>query len=540
MNIFEKVICFIGGADLNILKNHPIDKIKFTAVGIGVLNTTLLSMCTMGFAIYSIAKKSEISIINGIEKIQNVPFTAVEICLIILFSFFWGLIIFGIDWGLISTIHKKEKYSFRSVIALFFTTLFRLLVALVISFTVSKPLEVYVFKDYLPVAKREMQVDYQNKLNSVYRDKEEHAEQNLKEIELKIENLPKIKQEAYSNDILLQTFIDEKEHLTNIFDNLNTRYNILNNQSSTNINSAKQSINGIQKQIDNIKSNGDLSESLRLKIENLMQSKYPYENIIVVESNNISTRKNELNKAYSDIDNKQKDINDRIAEIDETYASMSPQLDSMRTRYTENKEYLSKIAKSEYTKNDAISNVFSFDNLINNIIAIGYLEKWNNDPEAEIGEKEIAKKVSFVRWLMMVVIIIIDTAPIVIKLLIKRGGYDEERDTIEAETHLKLSVDSLAKQKVYPIYAGKIIQQRAIIDEIKSLAIMMEDFDSIIDGMRSQSMRNIDNTMRNSSECNDEAMKTTLSDYVDKLKEKFNITKNKMFKLCFDFIDNLK
>ena len=385
-----------------------------------------------------------------------------------------------------------------------------------------------------------MQVDYQNKLNSVYRDKEEHAEQNLKEIELKIENLPKIKQEAYSNDILLQTFIDEKEHLTNIFDNLNTRYNILNNQSSTNINSARQSINGIQKQIDNIKSNGDLSESLRLKIENLMQSKYPYENIIVVESNNISTRKNELNKAYSDIDNKQKDINDRIAEIDETYASMSPQLDSMRTRYTENKEYLSKIAKSEYTKNDAISNVFSFDNLINNIIAIGYLEKWNNDPEAEIGEKEIAKKVSFVRWLMMVVIIIIDTAPIVIKLLIKRGGYDEERDTIEAETHLKLSVDSLAKQKVYPIYAGKIIQQRAIIDEIKSLAIMMENFDSIIDGMRSQSMRNIDNAMRNSSECNDEAMKTTLSDYVDKLKEKFNITKNKMFKLCFDFIDNLK
>jgi len=41
MNLLEKIICFIGGANLKTLQKCSSDKIKFIAVGIGVLNTAL-------------------------------------------------------------------------------------------------------------------------------------------------------------------------------------------------------------------------------------------------------------------------------------------------------------------------------------------------------------------------------------------------------------------------------------------------------------------------------------------------------------------
>lgn len=57
------------------------------------------------------------------------------------------------------------------------TILFRLFVTLIISFTVSIPLEIIVFKDYLPIVKREMQVNYENKLDDQHLlDKAEKAE----------------------------------------------------------------------------------------------------------------------------------------------------------------------------------------------------------------------------------------------------------------------------------------------------------------------------------------------------------------------------
>lgn len=92
MNVLEKIICYIGGADIDVLKTCPIDKQKFMVLGIGVLNTSILSMFTMGFAIYSVTD------ISG--KAAFYP---------LVFILFWGFIILSIDWGLLSTIHKKEE-----------------------------------------------------------------------------------------------------------------------------------------------------------------------------------------------------------------------------------------------------------------------------------------------------------------------------------------------------------------------------------------------------------------------------------------------
>lgn len=233
MNVLEKIICYIGGADIDVLKTCPIDKQKFMVLGIGVLNTSILSMFTMGFAIYSVTD------ISG--KAVFYP---------LVFILFWGFIILSIDWGLLSTIHKKKKYDILSMIKFIITILFRLFVTLIISFTVSIPLEIIVFKDYLPIVKREMQVNYENKLDDQHLlDKAEKSRERLEAIEDEILKLDTEK--LYQEDFLLQTLSTEKEQLTAQYSSLKSRYDELINSSLARIAEAKRKISNIEKKIVN-------------------------------------------------------------------------------------------------------------------------------------------------------------------------------------------------------------------------------------------------------------------------------------------------
>ena len=60
MNVLEKIICYIGGADIDVLKTCPIDKQKFMVLGIGVLNTSILSVIvkTCSDSLFSIGQKN--------------------------------------------------------------------------------------------------------------------------------------------------------------------------------------------------------------------------------------------------------------------------------------------------------------------------------------------------------------------------------------------------------------------------------------------------------------------------------------------------
>jgi hypothetical protein len=91
MNKFVEVMCFIGGANLNILKKCPAEKNGFIATGIGILNVVILSMVAM-WLIFS-------SVIND------------NIILTLITSAFYGFIIFIGYWGILSVIRKTVKYN---------------------------------------------------------------------------------------------------------------------------------------------------------------------------------------------------------------------------------------------------------------------------------------------------------------------------------------------------------------------------------------------------------------------------------------------
>jgi len=97
MNKFAKTMCFIGGANLDILEKCPTEKNGFIAVGVGIINVCILSLIVMILNMYTIANMSgPVSII---------------------ISIFYGFIIFVGYWGILSVIRKTTKYS--SLIKLF-------------------------------------------------------------------------------------------------------------------------------------------------------------------------------------------------------------------------------------------------------------------------------------------------------------------------------------------------------------------------------------------------------------------------------------
>ena len=90
MNKLVQAMCFIGGANIEILQKCPAEKNGFTAAGVGIINVVVLSVIAMWIKT------------NGVLS-GNI--------LLLLASFFYGFIIFIAYWGILSIIRKTIKYS---------------------------------------------------------------------------------------------------------------------------------------------------------------------------------------------------------------------------------------------------------------------------------------------------------------------------------------------------------------------------------------------------------------------------------------------
>ena len=78
--------------------------------------------------------------------------------------------------------------------------------------------------------------------------------------------------------------------------------------------------------------------------------------------------------------------------------------------------------KNNREQNKEISGIFCQDNLISNIVAMSYIKKWEQDPECRPWKKKkLQKKISFVSLLLTILIMVVDTAPIINKTLDKEG-----------------------------------------------------------------------------------------------------------------------
>lgn len=150
--------------------------------------------------------------------------------------------------------------------------------------------------------------------------------------------------------------------------------------------------------------------------------------------------------------------------------------DSLASRFMQTLDDLSEERVKEQARadslrvvNDSISSVFMGNTLINNISAIGVLESWRKASDSDPARVAISEKVTFVRWLLIILILFVDTAPVIIKLLTPYGSYEavqrrlEYEKTLEQQQYTHLADAELAANEALIVSLSE--SQRKVVTE---------------------------------------------------------------------------
>lgn len=131
-NCFQKLLWNISGAELPILEKCQTDHKKFSAIGATILMTAFIALCAGTSAAWYFTQKGDDS--SGIFGWS------------LAFGFLWATLIFCIDRSLVITLKKDPTKKHQKFII---PLVSRALLAIVVAFMVSIPLELVIFEDYI-------------------------------------------------------------------------------------------------------------------------------------------------------------------------------------------------------------------------------------------------------------------------------------------------------------------------------------------------------------------------------------------------------
>jgi TM2 domain-containing membrane protein YozV len=170
MRLFWKA----AGADRYILERSTYgDQIKYFCLGGIVVATGFMAGLAGGYAFYTIFEPRDLAIygINTTENIESIGYIGTDTqtaILAALFGIIWGLIIFNIDRFIVTSTgrgdgtEKITAQEFRSAIP-------RIIMGMIIAISISKPVEIRMFKSEIDVAlytkQVELRQEYQDKVN---------------------------------------------------------------------------------------------------------------------------------------------------------------------------------------------------------------------------------------------------------------------------------------------------------------------------------------------------------------------------------------
>jgi hypothetical protein len=134
--------CWCSGARLYLLKKCPTEFNKFMGIGVIVFFTGTLAALTGGYAMYTVFNNIWISFALGL---------------------FWGLLIFFLDWYIVSSLRKENNLGKELLSA---TP--RLILSVFLAVVISKPLELRLFQNEIlkeiEFLKRDSEINYQDKV----------------------------------------------------------------------------------------------------------------------------------------------------------------------------------------------------------------------------------------------------------------------------------------------------------------------------------------------------------------------------------------
>lgn len=185
-NRFENIFLWSSGADLEILKQVPTEKSKYFGIGGTIVFTALMACFAGGYAFYTAFRSIELAIPFGI---------------------FWGCLIFNLDRYIVASFGTgdgKKTISKQEIIE----ALPRLLMAVILGFVISTPLELKLFED-------EIILEITSEKNSTIQNRKDQLNSEFTEIvvyEKKIDNLQdQINKKREAKDRYYDEYICERD-----------------------------------------------------------------------------------------------------------------------------------------------------------------------------------------------------------------------------------------------------------------------------------------------------------------------------------------
>ena len=179
----SKFLCTIAGSNLQILSRCPYEINRHARIGAIIISTALLASLSMFFAIQTISKSILLGLFAGLV---------------------WGIVIFNLDSYIVASYKKNENKWTEFKIAIP-----RLILAIILGYSISLPLELKVFENEIQEEIITIKVERENKL------KDEINKGYLKDIEKHVN----AKKDLIAQNEKLYKRLDEYKNKVSILEN---------------------------------------------------------------------------------------------------------------------------------------------------------------------------------------------------------------------------------------------------------------------------------------------------------------------------------
>lgn len=414
ITLIKKFLIFSSGANLSIIKYcskeaGPKEANKFASIGATILLTAILASLSGGYAFNFVFDNFYFSTIFGI---------------------LWGVVIFNLDRYIVMSLRKSNSEKLSDIIQeadnvkrrammydkissslnTLFIALPRIIIAIIIALTVSKPIELRLFNNTIEkelgnIASTDI-TEFETKF------KNEISGLNLKIDELNQKEILE-KEKVYQNNPVYQNKLNAVEKIDNDITNIGK--NIKNNEGI--IEKNKYLKTGYRNVI-NYDADGNprrVEESYKYWANNrTAQAKTEENNSLEKRKGELFSERKQIKGELLEIEN---EFQENVVRITENYnASRQPIQEQIKNKNSTYSEDLIEWKLRVRASTDLLSRLTALGNITGEI--------------SKEGSRNSAYWASF---LITMLFISLETAPVIVKLLTKRGPYDELLDRIEYE-----------------------------------------------------------------------------------------------------------
>lgn len=370
-----------AGADRKVLRQCPTDYAKYAGIGGTILFTALMAMLSGGYALYSV-------FYNGYYAF--------------FFGVFWGLLIFNLDRFIVNTMYSDGKVtiSWREL----YSGLPRIIMAIFLGIVISTPLELKIFEDAIDIR--------------IEQDKDDLVNEKISTTVHERDSISQKRDDILNGVTLFDSQITTSSTVTNsLLADINDLQTQLNGVVAT-INSLDAQINPLRNQLSRMGSEDSRRNGIISKLSSLRGKRAN----AVAQRNTLSAaiRSKQGEAAASDA-NLRDLMNSKQSETTKESVRLQSAVDSLNRIINEanvrHKDWSEKKIKEMGSFRDKLDVEYK-----------GFQAKMT--AFSELKDKSPATRITSL--FIMLLFIIIETAPTFFKMMIASGPYD---DLLRAEMH---------------------------------------------------------------------------------------------------------